>query len=106
MKPTTRTGLLIDRRYEKHEPGAGHPERPERISSILTALTKAELTEYLTELTQSEMKEYYRGNLWPNTPDILHEFLVTGGLPAGRSSTPSAIQWRPSADVFAASERR
>src|ERR1043165_2595490 len=45
MKPTTRTGLLIDRRYEKHEPGAGHPERPERISSILTALTKAQLTE-------------------------------------------------------------
>lgn len=46
--------------------------------------TKWELTEYLTELTQSEMKEYYRGNLWPNTPDILHEFLVTGGLPAFR----------------------
>ena len=43
-----------------------------------------ELTEYLTELTQSEMKEYYRGNLWPNTPDILHEFLQHGGLPAFR----------------------
>jgi starch synthase (maltosyl-transferring) len=46
--------------------------------------TKWELTEYLTELTQSEMKEYYRGNLWPNTPDILHEFLQLGGLPAFR----------------------
>ena len=44
--------------------------------------TRWELTEYLTELTQSEMKEYYRGNLWPNTPDILHEFLQDGGLPA------------------------
>ncbi|HEX2913610.1 MAG TPA: alpha-1,4-glucan--maltose-1-phosphate maltosyltransferase [Chloroflexia bacterium] len=44
--------------------------------------TKWELTEYLTELTQSEMKEYYRGNLWPNTPDILHEFLQVGGIPA------------------------
>jgi len=44
--------------------------------------TRGELTEYLTELTQSEMKEYYRGNLWPNTPDILHEFLQHGGLPA------------------------
>lgn len=41
-----------------------------------------ELAEYLTELTQSEMKEYYRGNLWPNTPDILHETLQKGGLPA------------------------
>jgi len=43
---------------------------------------RRELTEYLTELTQSEMKEYYRGNLWPNTPDILHESLQLGGLPA------------------------
>jgi starch synthase (maltosyl-transferring) len=32
--------------------------------------TAAELREYLTELTQSEMREYFRGNLWPNTPDI------------------------------------
>ncbi len=46
--------------------------------------TKNDLTEYLTELTQSEMKEYYRGNLWPNTPDILHEYLQHGGLPAFR----------------------
>jgi starch synthase (maltosyl-transferring) len=29
-----------------------------------------ELREYLTELTQSEMREYYRGNLFTNTPDI------------------------------------
>ncbi|HWG84931.1 MAG TPA: maltotransferase domain-containing protein, partial [Deinococcales bacterium] len=42
---------------------------------------KGEITEYLTELTQSEMREYYRGNLWPNTPDILHEFLVHSGRP-------------------------
>jgi len=46
--------------------------------------TKWELTEYLTELTQSEMREYYRPNFWPNTPDILHEFLQEGGLPAFR----------------------
>jgi starch synthase (maltosyl-transferring) len=44
--------------------------------------TKPELTEYLSELTQSEMKEYYRGNLFANTPDILHEYLQTGGRPA------------------------
>jgi starch synthase (maltosyl-transferring) len=33
--------------------------------------TRSELVEYFTELTQTEMKEYFRGNLWPNTPDIL-----------------------------------
>ncbi len=33
--------------------------------------TKQELTEYFTELTQTEMREYFRGNLFTNTPDIL-----------------------------------
>ncbi len=44
--------------------------------------TKAELTEYFTELTQTEMKDYYRANLFPNTPDILPFFLQHGGRPA------------------------
>ena len=43
---------------------------------------KQELTEYFTELTQTEMKEYFCGNLWPNTPDILPFHLQTGGRPA------------------------
>jgi starch synthase (maltosyl-transferring) len=43
---------------------------------------KAELTEYFTELTQTESVEYMRPNLFANTPDILHEYLQTGGRPA------------------------
>jgi starch synthase (maltosyl-transferring) len=43
---------------------------------------KPELTEYFTELTQGEMKEYYRGNLFANTPDILPQILQEGGRPA------------------------
>ncbi len=43
---------------------------------------KAGLTKYLTELTQTEMTEYFRGNLFANTPDILHEYLQKGGKPA------------------------
>jgi starch synthase (maltosyl-transferring) len=43
--------------------------------------TKQEFTDYFTELTQSEMKEYFRGNLWPNTPDILPVHLQEGGRP-------------------------
>ena len=43
---------------------------------------KHELTEYFTELTQTEMKEYFRGNLFPNTPDILPYLLQQGGRPA------------------------
>ena len=44
--------------------------------------TKHELTTYLTELTAHESREYFRPNLWPNTPDILHEYLQYGGRPA------------------------
>jgi len=46
--------------------------------------TKAELEEYFTELTQTEMQEYFRPNLFTNTPDILHAFLQQGGPPAFR----------------------
>jgi starch synthase (maltosyl-transferring) len=44
--------------------------------------TKWELTQYFTDLTQSEVGEYFRPNLWPNTPDILTEYLQFGGRPA------------------------
>ncbi|MCP8304288.1 MAG: alpha-1,4-glucan--maltose-1-phosphate maltosyltransferase [archaeon] len=44
--------------------------------------TKKELIEYLTELTQTDVKEYFRPNFWPNTPDILPEYLQYGGRPA------------------------
>lgn len=44
--------------------------------------TRWELTEYLTDLTQTELVEYLRPALWPNTPDILPEYLQFGGRPA------------------------
>jgi starch synthase (maltosyl-transferring) len=42
---------------------------------------KAELVEYLEELTQGEMADYFRGNFFTNTPDILPLHLQTGGRP-------------------------
>ncbi len=44
--------------------------------------TKAELTGYFTELARSGVREFFRPNLWPNTPDILPEYLQYGGRPA------------------------
>jgi starch synthase (maltosyl-transferring) len=44
--------------------------------------TKAELIEYMQELTTTDVVEYFRPNFWPNTPDILTEYLQTGGRPA------------------------
>jgi starch synthase (maltosyl-transferring) len=43
---------------------------------------KHELTEYFTELTRTEVAEFFRPNLWPNTPDILTEALQVGGRAA------------------------
>jgi starch synthase (maltosyl-transferring) len=44
--------------------------------------TKYELTQYFTELTRTAVSEFFRPNLWPNTPDILTEYLQMGGRPA------------------------
>jgi starch synthase (maltosyl-transferring) len=41
-----------------------------------------ELKEYLTGLTQGPAADFFRPNFWPNTPDILTEYLQTGGRPA------------------------
>ncbi len=44
--------------------------------------TKWELTEYLGELAHGPGAAYFRGNLWPNTPDILAKSLQRGGRPS------------------------
>ncbi len=43
---------------------------------------KYELTTYLTELTKTQVREFFRPNQWPNTPDILTEFLQIGSRAA------------------------
>lgn len=44
--------------------------------------TKYEIAQYFTELSKTSVKEYFRANLWPNTPDILPHILQWGGRPA------------------------
>jgi len=44
--------------------------------------SKWELEQYFTELTQTRVREFFRPNLWPNTPDILTEYLQMGGRAA------------------------
>jgi starch synthase (maltosyl-transferring) len=43
---------------------------------------KYEITAYLSELAQTPVREFFRPNQWPNTPDILTEFLQVGGRSA------------------------
>lgn len=44
--------------------------------------SKWELEQYIRELTQTQIGEYLRPNFWPNTPDILPQYLQYGGRAA------------------------
>ena len=44
--------------------------------------TKEEIAEYFKGLTSPPMSDYFRPNAWPNTPDILTDYLVKGGRSA------------------------
>jgi starch synthase (maltosyl-transferring) len=44
--------------------------------------TRHELVRYLEDLYRTDVRDYFRPNFWPNTPDILTEYLQMGGRPA------------------------
>jgi starch synthase (maltosyl-transferring) len=66
--------------------------------------TAWELREYLTELTQTPMVEYLRPNFFANTPDILHEYLQTGGRPAFRVRLVLAATLSPLYGIYSGYE--
>jgi starch synthase (maltosyl-transferring) len=66
--------------------------------------TAAELREYLTELAQGEAAEFMRGNLFANTPDILHEYLQTGGPAAFRVRLVLAATLSPLYGIYSGFE--
>ncbi|MEX0710314.1 MAG: maltotransferase domain-containing protein [Chloroflexota bacterium] len=65
--------------------------------------TAEELREYLEELTQTEMREYFRGNLWPNTPDI-NPHLLDAGRPAFKIRAVLAATLSPSWGIYSGFE--
>lgn len=104
---------------------AAHPEtiflsesftRPKRMNSLgklgfsqsytyFTWKTSAwELKSYLHDLTRTDMADYYRPNFFANTPDILHEFLQTGGRPAFRLRLLLAATLSPSYGIYSGFE--
>ena len=44
--------------------------------------SREKLEEYVNEVTNTEVRDFFRPNFWPNTPDILTEYLQVGGRPA------------------------
>jgi starch synthase (maltosyl-transferring) len=66
--------------------------------------TPKELRDYLIELTQTEMAEYFRPNFFANTPDILHEYLQTGGRAAFRVRLLLAATLSPTYGIYSGFE--
>ena len=64
---------------------------------------KGEIAEYLTELS-GEAANYMRPNFWPNTPDILHEFLQYGGPAAFKLRAVLAATLSPSWGMYSGYE--
>jgi starch synthase (maltosyl-transferring) len=65
---------------------------------------KRELIEYFEEITRPPVADYFRGNLWPNTPDILHETLQRGGPPAFRMRLVLAATLSPLYGIYSGYE--
>jgi starch synthase (maltosyl-transferring) len=66
--------------------------------------SKWELTEYVHELA-GEMASYYRPNFFANTPDILHEYLQSGGRPAFEARLVLAATLSPTYGIYSGYER-
>lgn len=62
--------------------------------------TKEELTAYFTELSLTSTADFLRPNLWPNTPDILTEFLQHGGRSAFMIRLVLAATLGPSYGIY------
>jgi starch synthase (maltosyl-transferring) len=65
--------------------------------------TRAELEEYVGEL--AEQTDWFRPNFFVNTPDIFHEYLQRGGLPAFEARTVLAATLSPSWGMYSGFER-
>ena len=65
--------------------------------------SRDQLRDYLTELTAGPMREYFRGNLWPNTPDIFPHHLDQG-RPAFMTRAVLAATLSPSWGIYSGFE--
>ncbi|MFN2594410.1 MAG: alpha-1,4-glucan--maltose-1-phosphate maltosyltransferase [Actinomycetota bacterium] len=65
---------------------------------------KWELEEYMNELATPPVVDFFRPNFFANTPDILHEYLQTGGEPAFKIRLVLAAMLSPSYGIYSGFE--
>jgi starch synthase (maltosyl-transferring) len=102
---------------------ARHPEtvflseaftRPAMMAALAKAGFSQSYTYFTWKNTKDELVElveqmrswapFYRPNLWPNTPDILHEYLQRGGRPAFEARLVLAATLSPSYGIYSGYE--
>ncbi|MGE0134183.1 MAG: alpha-1,4-glucan--maltose-1-phosphate maltosyltransferase [Dehalococcoidia bacterium] len=66
--------------------------------------TKAQVEQFFTELTQPPLRDFFRPNLFTNTPDILHAYLQEGGRPAFLVRLVLAATLGPSYGIYSGFE--
>ena len=64
--------------------------------------TKAELVEFVEQARS--WSAFFRPNMWPNTPDILHAYLQEGGRPAFEARLVLAATLSPSYGIYSGYE--
>ena len=64
--------------------------------------SKSELVELVEQIRS--WSHFYRPNMWPNTPDILHEYLQQGGRPAFEARLVLAATLSPSYGIYSGYE--
>jgi starch synthase (maltosyl-transferring) len=65
---------------------------------------RAELTDYVAELAGDPMRDYFRPNFFVNTPDILSDYLQTGGKPAFAARLTLAATLSPTYGIYSGFE--
>jgi starch synthase (maltosyl-transferring) len=60
----------------------------------------ADLREYLEEISKPPVSDFMRPSFWPNTPDILTDYLRDGGRPAAMARLTLAATLSPSYGIY------
>jgi acetoin utilization deacetylase AcuC-like enzyme len=91
------TGFIYDAIYLKHDTGAGHPERPERLTAILDRLEQKGLLQHLVRLKPKAASPEWITTV--HTPEYVERVRRSCQAGTGYVDTPDAPASRASYEV-------
>jgi acetoin utilization deacetylase AcuC-like enzyme len=96
-KSPARTGFVYDPLYLKHDTGAGHPERPERLTAIISRLEQTGLLAQLVRLSPVPAASEWLTIV--HTPEYVEQVKSSCLAGAGYVDSPDAPASRASYEV-------